>query len=309
MNKKLAAALAQCGFEVTNNAARGVVQGFEMNAAYNALDNSTPLTVHISCYTDDEAKRRICDVFRAEAIKFTKYSFTPYGFELGLNDWTAGRLAERIGTLIKFATDTLKANGAAGIDCCPVCGKPLAESASKPYAIGDAQITVHDSCIGDINKLIESENIDFENAPNNYLKGFLGALIGGVAGAALSVCIYIMGFISSIAAIIAVLLGSFLYKKFGGKPTIMMIVIVSVTTLVCMVVSIYATYITAAAISAAQLGLVMSPFEAFGIVMSDAEFAKGFYADLGMLVLFTVIGIGLMIFDMYKGIQRQKTIK
>ena len=37
MNKKLAAALAQCGFEVTNNAARGVVQGFEMNAAYNAL--------------------------------------------------------------------------------------------------------------------------------------------------------------------------------------------------------------------------------------------------------------------------------
>ena len=185
MNKKLAAALAQCGFEVTNNAARGGVQGFEMNAAYDALNNSTPLTVHISCYTDYEAKRRICDVFRAEAIKFTKYSFTPYGFELGLNDWTAGRLAERIGALIKFATDTLKANGAAGIDCCPVCGKPLAESASKPYAIGGAQITVHDSCIGDINKLIESENIDFENAPNNYLKGFLGALIGGVAGAAL----------------------------------------------------------------------------------------------------------------------------
>lgn len=309
MNKKIAAVFAQMGLSVNGNTAYGKYNGFEFNAFYAALDNVAPLKIHISCFTTDEQKRQISAAFRTAANKFTQFSFTQYGFLLGLNDWTVSKLAGRLFALIDFTLQTLKSNGALGQEYCPVCGKPLEGTASKSYVIDGFNITLEEDCVKDINKKIEAENADYNNAPNNYLKGFLGALIGGIVGAALCVGIYLLGYLSTISAIVSIALGAFLYHKFGGKQNWAMIVIVSLTTIACIIASLFGVAIIYVGYSYHSQGFDMSYIDCFNLEMSyNEEFSKAFYSDLIWLIGFTILGVVLMIFSLKKKIKRPETI-
>ena len=84
-----------------------------------------------------------------------------------------------------------------------------------------------------------------------------------------------------------------------------MIVIVAVTTVVCMALSVFLIYLVASGIAAAEQGLSLPAIEAFKIVMADEEGARLFYTDLGMVLLFSAIGIGCQIAYLVKSIQRQ----
>ena len=87
-----------------------------------------------------------------------------------------------------------------------------------------------------------------------------------------------------------------------------MIVIVSLTTLVVLAATIPAIYIVAAGIAANEVGVSMSAIDAFQICMLDEEFSRMFYADLALVILFSVIGTVLEIFVISKQIKRQKNI-
>lgn len=310
MNKKLEAVLLQAGFTMKGAAAYAKYKGYEMNVTYVALDNVSPVRVHVSCHTTDEAKSKVLDEFRSAAIKYAKPSFTAYGFLLGLNDFTIGKLAGRLMQVIDFTVETLKNAGALGEEYCPVCGKELSLSEHKEYVIDGATITADVDCIGDINKLIETENADFVNAPNNYLKGFGGALIGGLVGAALCIGIYAAGFISSISAFVAVFLGWFLYKKFGGKQNWGMIAIVSVVSIVCIVAAYLGTVIVSVGLAYNDLGLTGNYLDFFNLEMkANEEFRNAFSRELIFVIVFSLLGIAYMIFAMIKSIKRPTTIK
>lgn len=309
MNKHIAAALTQMGMSINSNLATGKYKGFEINAFYSAFDNVAPTKIHISCYTTDEQKRQINDALRAAATKYTKYSFTQYGLLIGMNDLTAKRLAGRLQALIDMAADILKNNGALGEEFCPVCGKPLNTSEHKAYTIDGIQITLDSDCLNSINKKIEAENADFYSAPNNYLKGFCGALIGAIVGAGVCFGLYMAGYIASLAAILSVILGWWLYKKFGGKQNWVMIVMIAVVTLAAMIASIYVAAIVVVGNAYAELGVPMPYLDAFKLEMSlNEELAGAFYSDLAMVALFTLLGIGCMIFTLIKSIKRPSVI-
>lgn len=191
---------------------------------------------------------------------------------------------------------------------CACCGKEIDEENSKKCNIDGFTITLSNECVNKENSSIQEANENFKNAPNNYLKGFIGALIGGIIGAGLSVLFYYLGFVSALSSIVSVLLGSFLYAKFGGKENKMMIVIVTITTLVCLIISHFATYIVVAGITAKENGLIMSSFEAFSIVMKDAEVSRAFYTDLVLIIVFALVGIGCEIYYLSKKIKRKKSI-
>ena len=148
-----------------------------------------------------------------------------------------------------------------------------------------------------------SQNNDF--APNNYLRGFIGAIIGALVGAGISVVIYILGFISSISAVVAIVLGALLYEKFGGKLNIGMIIIVTLTSLIILAATVPAIYIVAAGIAAKNEGLSMSAFEAFKICMEDNEFSRMFYMDLAMVALFSIVGAAFEAFIIFKRIRNR----
>ncbi len=315
MNKKLTAFFTERGLTVTGNKAYGKMNGFETNVRLDNFNNVSPLQIHISFYATDEQKRAMADELRRAAYKFFNFQFTAYGLMLGLNGMTCSSLCKRLPEMTDNILSVISQNG--GLNgVCPVCGKEIEEGKSRSCTVDGATITMDEECIGNINAVIEAENREFEQAPNNYLFGFFGALIGGIAGGLVSALLYWIGFVASASAIIAVVLGAFLYQKFHGKPNKMMIVIVSVTSLVCMALSVFFVYLAAAGIAVNEVGADMSAMEAFVKLMQSTEvledmnrtFAEIFYTDLALVLLFSAVGIGLEIFVLAKKIKRKKTI-
>ena len=309
MNKKFAQFFTDLGMTVEKNNAYGIVKGYETNASISIFDNVSPYKMHISFYATDDGKRNIETALNGLALKSFNFQFTQYGITLGFNAITVNKLLATMSETLDKVYAVLAENGATGSNCCPICGKPLDPSYSRKCNINGFTVTIENDCVNSLNEAINAENQQFDNAPNNYLKGFAGALIGGLAGAALTVILYLVGYVSSICAIVAVVLGAFLYEKFQGKPNKMMIVIVTATTLVCMVASIFGKYIVAAGAAAKEVGLHANGFQAFEICMEDSAFRSAFFTDLALVLVYSAIGIGVEIYMLMKKIQRKKTIQ
>ena len=308
MNKKFIEFFSYYGMEFNGKVAYGKIQGYETNATLASTDNVAPLKMHVSFYATDEQKQNIQAQIRALALKFVVMQFTPYGLALGFNDITLNKLLKRLPETLEAIYKILSENGAKKSEFCPVCGNPLASDSSKKCNIDGYTITIDNECVNTINNIINAENQDFNAAPNNYFKGFIGALLGGLVGVAITVILYMIGFVSALSAVVSIVLGAFLYQKFQGKPNKMMVVIVTLTTLVLQAITIPAIYITAAGIAANEVGLGISTLEAFQMAMQDAELARYFYSELAMVVLFTAIGAGIEIFALSKKIKRTKNI-
>ena len=75
-------------------------------------------------------------------------------------------------------------------------------------------------------------------APDNYLKGALGMVLGSLVGGGLFIGLYLLGYIAWIAPLAAGFLGSFLYGKFGGKNDKNKIIILWAVTLAVMAIAI-----------------------------------------------------------------------
>ena len=307
MNKKLAAALQQHGMTVTGNSAYGTVQGYEMSLRAPSPMEQSAYFLHVSFYASEEKKQETANEIARFGNKL-RVENSAYGLTITLPQpvFTLNPLIEAIGVLFEKLPALFKQKEIPGADVCPYDGNPMTEN-SKRCVMNGFFVTLNNDCIGSINKAIEEENRLFANAPNNYLQGICGALVGGVVGAALVIALYFMEYVASISAIIAVMLGAFLYRKFGGKPNAVMIVIVSVISLIFILIGYYAAVIIdiisefsldfGSAVELLNLNLAENP-----------EFSKLFYTNLALLLVFTALGIGVMIFSLVRQIKRPKNI-
>lgn len=310
MNKKLLTFCQSYGLTAEGDCAHGVLRGYETAVVWHKFDLSYPVRLYVSFYGSEEQKRAIESGVRKMAIPYSMVSVTSYGIVIGLNDaLTLGRLIKRLPTVIDGLFGLLQEQGVQGSEYCPVCGGLLAEKPSRQVQADGVTLTLHEECVGDINRAIEKENADFNAAPNNYLRGFAGALIGALGGVAVAVVLYIVGFISAISAVISMALGTYLYKKFGGKPDKIMIVIVALTTLVLMEIAVLVIYIVAAGIAATQAGLIISAWDAFVLLMGDSSFSGLIIADMLLTLVFSALGAGLEIYAISRQIKRKNTIK
>lgn len=308
MNRKLKDFCAEQGLTVNGNKAYGTIKGYEVNAIVVLRDTVAPFRLHFSFYATDEQKRSMEAALRNATIKFCRYNFTPYGLMIALNDLTIGRLVKRLPELMELFFGIISGNGGLTSEYCPICGQPFGEN-KKSCAVDGMTVTIDTDCLEKLNAVIAAENKQFNEAPNNYLYGFFGALLGGLAGTAIAIGLYMLGFYSAIASAVAIALGVVLYKKFHGKPNKIMIVIVSATTLVCMVLSVFLIYFAAAGMAAHNQGLDISAMEAFRIVMQDQEVSRAFTVDMVMVLLFAAIGIGVQIYYLARSIKRKETIQ
>ena len=307
MNKKLAAALQQHGMTVTGNSAYGTVHGYEMSLRAPSPMEQSAYFLHVSFYASEEKKQEAANEIARFGNKL-RVENSAYGLTITLPQpvFTLNPLIEAIGVLFEKLPALFKQKEIPGADVCPYDGNPMTEN-SKRCVMNGFFVTLNNDCIGSINKAIEEENRLFANAPNNYLQGICGALVGGVVGAALVIALYFMEYVASISAIIAVMLGAFLYRKFGGKPNAMMIVIVSVISLIFILIGYYAAVIIdiisefsldfGSAVELLNLNLAENP-----------EFSKLFYTNLALLLVFTALGIGVMVFSLVRQIKRPKNI-
>ena len=307
MNKKLAAALQQHGMTVTGNSAYGTVHGYEMSLRAPSPMEQSAYFLHVSFYASEEKKQEAANEIARFGNKL-RVENSAYGLTITLPQpvFTLNPLIEAIGVLFEKLPALFKQKEIPGADVCPYDGNPMTEN-SRRCVMNGFFVTLNNDCISSINKAIEEENRLFANAPNNYLQGICGALVGGVVGAALVIALYFMEYVASISAIIAVMLGAFLYRKFGGKPNAVMIVIVSVISLIFILIGYYAAVIIdiisefsldfGSAVELLNLNLAENP-----------EFSKLFYTNLALLLVFTALGIGVMIFSLVRQIKRPKNI-
>lgn len=306
MNKKLAALLQQYNLTVFENMAYGVIQGYEISVRVpNTMEQFC--YIHASFYATEDKKNAIAAEL-AKSKPRLGAALTAYGLKVAYPVFIMSSLIKNLPVIFQRLTDLLKQYEAPGAEFCPYCGQPLDPANKKRCSIDGFSVTLNADCVGSINKQIDEENRAFANAPNNYMQGICGALLGGIVGAACTIALYYIGFVSSLSAIIAVLLGAFLYRKFGGKPNVMMIVIVSVVSLILIGAAFFVSYLIAAGTAAAEAGLHMSALDALLICLDDSEFASAFYSDFAMLFVFTIVGIALVIASLIRQIKRPKNI-
>ena len=303
MNKKLLEAFSQAGVAFEKNRGYGVVNGFETNVKYGTV---APIIIHFACYATDEQKRTILKALAAEKIAFANFLFDKFGLGLLINDWTGGTLAKRLSTVFEKICNVLTSNGALGVGYCPVCGNALDYENCKKCIIDGMSISIDNTCVDNINGQIDAENKLMDEAPNNYVRGFAGAFLGGLVGAALSVLFYYIGFISALSAFVAFIVGELLYRKFGGKPNKVMVLIICCTVFSMMITSVLGTYLVAAAMGAAEVG--MDTMEYFQLCMQDEEISLSFATDMILTILFTALGCGFEIYLLRKRMSRQKNI-
>lgn len=307
MNKKVISLLQQYGLTVTGSTAYGIMQGYETSLRSPSPMEQSAYYIHVNFYATDEKKQEIAAELGRTGIKLTATS-SAYGLTICFPAAFAGTLVKNLPVLFDRLIALLKQNELPGADTCPYDGKPLIEAEKKRCSINGFYVTLNNDCVSSINRQIEEENRAFANAPNNYMQGICGALIGGIVGAACTIALYYIGFVSSLSAIIAVLLGAFLYRKFGGKPNVMMIVIVSVVSLILIGAAFFVSYLIAAGTAAAEAGLHMSALDALLICLDDSEFASAFYSDFAMLFVFTIVGIVIVVISLVRQIKRPKNI-
>lgn len=307
MNKKLEKAFIDYGLTVSGkNELYGTVKGYEVSVCVKTFDPISPLRIHIACYATPEQRVAIENALSNRSDIIGQKKVTDLGVALNLNEWTAGSMVRRLPEILDWTLGMLNANGALGAGYCPHCGKLLKADAAVKCDVDGASVTLDAECQGAVNAVIDKQNADYKNAPNRYFRGFLGALIGGVAGGLLVALFFIIGFASSVSGFVAVALGAFLYGKFGGKPNKAMVVIVTLTSLACLVASVFITYIVAAGMAARDQGFYnISAFDAFTAYMEIDEISRSFYADLATVILFALVGMGFYIWVLLRSIKNK----
>lgn len=309
MRKFIRETLKPYDFQFERNAGYGVINGYEVNVTINPYIGPSFL---FSTYLPMEKKKEVAN--RIVALSGSKLRASAHEQGIILNMAYAGTIftyPKRFNEVLPFVFQALEEYEAPKNNICPQTGEELTEENSKLARLPKSEFKVRMSSSGvtALNADINKSNEDYKNAPNNYGRGFLGILIGALAGAILTVVFGLMGFITFIAPIGAIILGTFLYRKFGGKPNAVMIVMSFIITLITIFCAFIIVYVVTATTICLQAGVDKSGFEALKTCLElSEEFERTFYLDLGMNGLFVLGAEAGSIAFLVRSIRRPKTV-
>ena len=310
MNKKMMETLSKYNFTYEGNTGYGEIDGYEVNV----INNPTALgpVFFFSTYLSLEKKNLFSSKMQNKKIKMLQAGYFNYGVFVMIGAMTYGQFAKIFDGVMEQILKTLEEIEAPKKDICPATGEELDEVNYDTIYLPDimAKVRMKQGSADLINEEIKKSNEEFKNAPNNYLAGFFGILIGGLVGVAITFILSMLGFIASLSSIVSILLGTTLYKKFGGKPNAVMIVMSIVTTLLMITGFIFYIYLKTANNITIENNMDLTGFAAFKYCMENADgFSRSFISDMGLNVLFIAIGGGISAVDLAKSIKRPKEIK
>lgn len=243
------------------------------------------------------------NVAQKKQLRIANVTIDGSGFYCIFTNMTLGSSLKKAHEVLYAVTEYLKMQGIPG-DVCPYCGQPLEEK--KLVEDNYCLFYAHEACFN--SKLSQVEGVESAEAsmPNNYLRGFLGALIGGIVGMLIFWGLFQLGFLASISSLIGAVVGSLLYTKFGGKNNKMKIVIIASVVFVLTAAAFFLCYLQVVSDAMAQAGMYGSALEMLGYLLeTDQEIRAAFWGDFAMSIIFTVVGIVVVAMSM---VRQQKKV-
>lgn len=175
---------------------------------------------------------------------------------------------------------------------CQNCGCPISNQIGNNYIGIDNSQNMNQVNINQPQKV--KNTIPFHNDNENYVTGFLGAILGSIIGMICMIVFFNLGYVSAVAGIVMAVCTIYLYKKFAKGISKEGIII----SILVMVLGVFLAYNTAVAISLKsalkEMGFEVSFFKvlvAIPKLIKEKYFPYGQYLlNLGLLYLFTFAG-------------------
>ena len=310
MQKCITNALANYNFVYSGNNGYGRIDGYEVNVFNNPMDTG-PIFA-FSTFLPQSKKNDFITSVNSLKISLVQADAFEFGVMVKIGAMTGKQFEKKFPNVIEQILRILQELEAPKADVCPQSGEILDAENCKLATMPNTNFKFYlsQNAIETVNSGIEKSNEDFQNAPNNYLKGFIGIAIGAIAGIVVAFVAGLMGYITSFAPLVSIFLGVFLYKKFGGKQNHMMIIMSLGTTLVAIVGYLLALYIIVANQAVAEINLALSGFDALKFCLENSdEFKQAFVSEITTNAIFFLIAGGASIANLLKMIRRPKNLQ
>ena len=310
MNKHIVNALKDYGFTFEKNNGYGFINGYEVNVVNNPMAMG-PVFL-FSTYLPQTKKNDFVMELNSRKISLLQCVPFDFGVAIMIGAMTAGTFEKKFPSVLSAILEILESLEAPKKEICPQSGENLEEVESKVITLqGDGvKIRLSTKAVETVNSMISKNNEDFKNMPNNYAKGFGGILIGALAGLALTIIFSLAGIITAFSSLVAIFLGVFLYKKFGGKPNGVMIFMSFATTLIVLLGAVFMAYVMVANQACVEAGVDLKGIPALNLCLEKVpEFRAMFIGDMALNGLFILLGEGFSIFRLSQMIRRPKNIE
>ena len=318
MHKAIVDALSGYPFEFQLRSAYGYIDGFEVNYTNNVYYNND-INCQFSAFLTREKKLVIINRLHRLGLKKVEFADNAYGITYTIKSMSGlyGRkIVDMISQINEEIVNGLKEEHALDKDYSPLSGQEFDEVNSKVVTlpITGFKVKLLNEEIENLNAVINDSNQKFEEGPNNYFRGFFGILIGAIAGVALMAFLsFALGIISAWAPILSVFLGTFLYKKFGGKPTWVMIIMVVLVNLIAMLGFTYFIYQVLAVGIVTNDGIYISDGsvkEMFNYCMTYVDgFKASFTKDMLITLVFCIVSYLANIYEFIRSLKRVRSVK
>ena len=314
MNKYIEEAFKDYGFEFGKYSGYGHIEGYEVNVL-----TTLPFSITFSTFLSQTKKNEFILKVNNLRMPMLQAHCFDYGVGIAIKmRYSFKNLKARLSEILPEVLKILEELEAPKSDICPQSGEPLNDENSKSliamqvqgvYGLLGVKIRLSNSAIETVNNSIDKSNEDFKNAPNNYAKGFVGILAGALVGGAITFLLGMLGYITFIAPVVSIFLGVFLYKKFGGKPNAMMIVMSFVTTLVIISGALFLGYMVMASNACAEIGRSERGIEALKLLNDfNPELQRSITIDLVLNALFVIGAEGFSIAQLVRMVRRPKNL-
>jgi len=306
MNSQIKNLFLSMNLEIKGNVASGLIDNINVRFIYKDTTTGPYMKFMFVGYLDVDKKAGLIDELQKDFINFD-YSYNQFCILCDLNNLSIEQSLIVIPNMIEKTISKLKENNFLSNGYCPYYGSVLNEADSVTLSKDYYNIKVSKECKNVIEGTKAEAKRAYSERKKHYLKGSLGALIGGIVGAIIYIIFNQLNVITSISGSVAFLLGSFLFVKFGGKPDYIMVLIVTLTSVIFILGTFYVEYLYEAhkIFNSAELNL--NWFDAFDLCYKlIPQFKEDFWKDFGLNLLF--LGLGL-IFPLIQAINYNKKYK
>jgi len=283
----------------------GVVDGYQFSYTVNPLQSASYLCCISAPLASKSQEIKHFLESKNKELKFAGTRLDPNQIIFLPFSWTGASGMKNLELELHAITAFLKENQVPTAEYCPVCGQKIEQGSWVKF--GEGLANLDEGCAEKMKVLAETKEAEYIALPNNYGKGFLGALLGALIGGVAWIGIGMIGFVSGWIAFLISYLASIFYDKFKGKPSGWKIVIVSSASLLvilCSQFSLYLILVANAMVKKGITGNIVTTF--FDNLQNNSTFARGFWADFILALFFAIIGISLSAWQMKHQIHKKQ---